>query len=363
MKLSIHSFRLPLSRPLTMLGHRYSSRSGILLGIEDDDGRVGWGEISPMPGLHRETLDDVRAVLKKQFRNIQALLSQPLSLSEYLNSLSPSLTVHKSIAYGLEMAFLNLFSQKTNQPIANLLSEDVLETVSINGLISIDQTNIDRSLEAVLQKPVRSLKLKVGQHAVEQDVERVRLVRSKLPAHISLRLDANCAWEYDEAMRFASGIEPDSIEYIEEPLRDNRQLARFFQDSGLPIALDESLLDQTPQNAELSDGIAAVILKPGYLGGFTECQAWGRLAKAAGAKCVVSCALQSGLGLHAAANLAAVLNDIDVPCGLGTFAWLAEDLIEPAFASIAGQMQVKISDTVHWQLRKDMISSGEGSHG
>ena len=52
-------FALPLTRTLRVGRIDLDTRTGGLIRLTTTDGRVGYGEVSPLPGLHRESLDDV----------------------------------------------------------------------------------------------------------------------------------------------------------------------------------------------------------------------------------------------------------------------------------------------------------------
>ena len=71
---SVRGFELPmLKKPTTTEGEAKETagtRRGHLLRVQLDDGRVGWGEASPLPGLHAESTEDAGA----QLRAMAALL-------------------------------------------------------------------------------------------------------------------------------------------------------------------------------------------------------------------------------------------------------------------------------------------------
>ena len=56
-------FSLHLREPLFSGAGPITRRKGILLALCDEDGRTGFGEISPLPGLHRESIAEVEGVL------------------------------------------------------------------------------------------------------------------------------------------------------------------------------------------------------------------------------------------------------------------------------------------------------------
>ena len=79
---------------------------------------------------------------------------------------------------------------------------------------------------------------------------------------MELRLDANRAWSLSDALEFAHGIAGVQIEYLEEPLQNPAALPAFHEHSGLSVALDETLLEQPPENFRDYRGVCAVVIKP-----------------------------------------------------------------------------------------------------
>ena len=97
----------------------------------------------------------------------------------------------------------------------------------------------------------------------------------------------------------------------------------------LPCALDESLLELTPDTLPSVSEIKAIVLKPTLLG-FEKAMQFARSATGLGMIPVVSSTFESGVGLDALVHMAACVNATDVPVGLDTLDWFEEDLlVEP----------------------------------
>src|SRR5690625_6028733 len=94
----------------------------------------------------------------------------------------------------------------------------------------------------------RCYKLKVGTQSIDAEIERVRRLRTLLPADVGLRLDANRAWSYGEAARFWDGVADLEIAYIEEPVRQWDVLLKLADSGVIAIAVDEVDRVIGPQN-------------------------------------------------------------------------------------------------------------------
>jgi O-succinylbenzoate synthase len=179
--------------------YRYRlARSGLLLQIGE-----GWGEIAPLPGFSRETLEEAEAEI----------------LAHLKTGAPPNLP---SVRFGLTCA---------------------LEPFSLEPLsVPLCALNTPR-------KGFTTLKLKLGPLSLEDAIE---LTRRYVGAY-KLRLDFNRAWTPSKVLDFTSHFSPSDFEYLEEPTDDLGALATSF-----PIASDES------QNYSLP--IKAAVVKPTIVG-------------------------------------------------------------------------------------------------
>jgi len=88
----------------------------------------------------------------------------------------------------------------------------------------------------------RTVKVKVAERGetLADDLARVSEVRRLLGPEGRIRLDANGAWNLDEAEHAIRALEQFDLEYVEQPCRDVVDLARL-RGGGVLIAADESV--------------------------------------------------------------------------------------------------------------------------
>lgn len=350
-RFDIIPYRLRLVKPLVMKGQTLQEREGLIIRLEDEDGFFGLGEIAPFPGLHHESMPAAAA----QVAEMQARLNgcripdNLLPLAHGFDGWLGEENLFPSVRFGLEMALLNLLADRAAQPLAALLNPQYRTTVSLNALFAGGREDLERDIPALAAEGYRAIKIKVGRHDLQTEVALVRRVRELAPA-MDIRLDANRAWSLPEALQFSRMLGDCRIEYLEEPLRDPSGLGAFYRETSLPLALDETLDGMLPNVFLPPSGTAALILKPGVIGGFERSFRWAALARRCRLKVVISSAFESGVGLAALANLAAVLNPDDVPCGLDTYKWLAEDVTSRPFRAVNGQVDVAAADRTARQL-------------
>jgi o-succinylbenzoic acid (OSB) synthetase len=334
-------YSLPLTEPLYLLGHEMHERTGLILRLHDEnDGtsvgdNYGEGEITPLTGMHPETLSEAET----QIRDYLSGNSLPVTCS---------VALFGSVNFGLDMALRTMF-QNPNVSKFHSLKETAGndhkpskidfkgQIFPVNGLAVGSGTVLEMECEELRNGGFKAVKLKVGRLTILQDIERVRLARKILGNEIALRLDANRAWEWEDALKFAEAVQDFNIEYCEEPLLDSNKLEKLHLQSGMPLALDETLWyaptpkSDTPAKHVSLSGIRALILKPSILGGWNNTKMWIEHAQKNGIHCVLSSCFESGLGLNWIAFMANELLSEKFTAGLDTSKWFEQDLIEPRF--------------------------------
>ncbi len=332
---SLYRYRLPLAKPLRLCGEEIRERVGLILAFGGPYG-TGYGDIAPLPGFSRETVDDAQAAVIRWAGLLGQLSKEPTEREESLAFLEAT----PSAQFGIECATFSFRHAIGSERSLGLYST-TRRTVSVNGLIggTGDSLADARRFHA---EGYRAVKVKVGQERVETDIGRVHAIRAVLPIDVMLRLDANRAWSWDEAMAFADGIRDVVIEYIEEPLAGPERLPEFATRSGLAVALDETVVEGCAANgwAARYAWASAFVLKPTLIGGIRRCERIANEALEFGIRPVVSACFESGAGIAALAHLASALTKEDIPVGLDTYDWLAADVLTRRFVIRGGQLDL-----------------------
>lgn len=177
----------------------------------------------------------------------------------------------------------------------------------------------------------RTAKVKVADpgRPLTDDIARVRAVRDALGPEGRVRIDANGAWNVDEAEHAIHALAEFDLEYAEQPCATVEELAELrtrVKYMGIPIAADESIRKADDPLAVARAGAAdLIVIKAQPLGGLTRAL---QIVVAAGLPAVVSSALDTAVGLSQGAALAAALPHLDYDCGLGTGALFVEDVAD-----------------------------------
>jgi O-succinylbenzoate synthase len=177
----------------------------------------------------------------------------------------------------------------------------------------------------------RTAKVKVAERGqtLADDVARVRAVRAEMGPEGRIRVDANGAWNVDEAEHAVHALGEYDLEYVEQPCATVAELAELrarVKYMGIPIAADESVRKSSDPLAVARAGAAdLLVVKAQPLGGITHAL---QIVTAAGLPVVVSSALDTAVGLSQGAVLAAALPELDYDCGLGTGSLFLDDVAD-----------------------------------
>jgi len=325
-RIGIRAWDLLLSRPLRIGGLELERRAGLLVIVDDGEGHAGIGETAPLPGLHTESFEEATAQLFELAGALEGAII-PEGCPALIGACETWLGdrgLYPSVRTGFEGAVLTLLADRAGTDLPHLLATSPNARVRINALLDGDAAVVLDSAARLAQSGYTALKIKVGRRDADGEAQLVRSVRALVGPAVTLRLDANRAWGLKAALEFAERVAPAAIEYLEEPLHEAGDLAAFVANSPVPVALDETLLDFSPQAPPPLRGVAALILKTSVLGGFERAMAWARLARRERLSAVVSAAFPSAVGLALDIACAAALGDETVH-GLGTSCAFAED--------------------------------------
>jgi O-succinylbenzoate synthase len=325
-RFDLYRYSLPFSRPLPLGGITLFQREGILLRLSGDDGSEGWGETAPLPGFSVESQSEAASQLRRLAgsmvgREVKEDWVDPYGeFGRELDRVAPS------VRFGFELAVWNLYAPSSGRTLPEVVTPFPRAVVPVNGLLAGSPAEVLVEARRKSDAGYRSIKLKIGTRTVAEDVALVRALGEGLGEDISLRLDANRLWDYEEAAEFVRGTAGVRFEYVEEPLADPERLPDFVGEFGVPVALDESLVGMEPEKLEAF--AVAFVLKPTLLGGISRTLRAAGRAHRLGVTPVISSAYESGVGTAALVALAAGIGDRPVAAGLDTYRMMAEDVLE-----------------------------------
>ncbi len=292
----------------------YTERRSWLVTVTDGD-RQGVGECAPLPQLSCDDCPDYQQVLRHCCDQIE----------QTGHFLPEVLRDRPSMLFGLETAILHL--QQGYRLFDTPFSRGE-EGITINGLVWMGCfEEMAERLEQKLEQGFRCVKLKIGAIRFDEELELVKRIRKRYShREVELRVDANGAFAFEEALYRMELLSQYAIHSIEQPIRAGQwsYMAELCRNSPLPIALDEELIgvNDKEQKRQMLNIIrpAYIVLKPSLHGGMMGTREWVDTARDMGIGSWMTSAMESNIGLDAIAQLAAAVygSAIRMPQGLGT---------------------------------------------
>lgn len=327
-------YSLPLSRPLFFQKEKISGREGFILKLIFTGGIQGFGEIAPLPGFSafglKECLENLREVCFRLMK--ENFYADSLGLENDFFVRLDKIFMSPEVRFGIETAVLNAFASQRQVPLSKFLSVDAVDKIVLNGLLSDLNEPWEEELERLLQKGYKLIKVKA-----EADVYKaIRCIRDVMKAvnnRAEVHVDVNRKWSFEDAVLFTKKIEDYNIKYVEEPFCDISRVEEFFRKTGMPVALDESLVSYGFDPRKPCKGIKFLVLKPSFLGGIRKVLRIIQDARISGIRAIISSSFESGIGLSTLAHLSAAAGE-DITAGLDTLKFFREDLLkEPQMIS------------------------------
>jgi len=251
--LEVWTYEIPMRIRFEHARAARDTSTGLLVRLTLSDGSAGWGEGIPRDYVTGETVDGAVGVIRRHYADRLAS-DAPLATVP----LEEDGAVHNAAWCACELAYLDALGWSRRQRVADMLAGQVglkphrlLRRVSaVLGSRPVDR--IRRALRLMRALSFRDYKLKVGpdpdgDEANLAEVNRQLgrgLRRRRGPTRRTLRVDANGAWDLEEAVRRAEMLARYHVLAVEQPLAKGREdaLAELRRRTRVPIMLDESLL-------------------------------------------------------------------------------------------------------------------------
>jgi len=305
-------FRYPIAEPITTSFGIMRDRPALFVRLRDDEGASGWGEVwcnFPICGAeHRARLISSTfepLALGRAVNEPAALFAELSQATEVLAIQSGELGPIAQCLSGIDIAAWDLAARRAGLPLwRHLGGTDPEISVYASG---INPKDSGAMATAKLAEGHRAFKVKVG-FGEERDLFNLEEVRSAIGPSHSLMVDANQAWEFEQAGRMAKLMERFGLAWVEEPLRADRPLQEWkalSRRSLVALAGGENVASEAAFGAVIASRALAYV-QPDLCkwGGISKCLPLARRIRSAG---LTYCphSLGGGLGLLASAHVLA----------------------------------------------------------
>ena len=292
MKASYFKHNLKFKIPGKTSRNVLSEKPSWFLLIENEN-KIGIGECSIIPGLSIDNIKNINLKLKQVCEKISSgKIIEDKEIEDY-----------PAIKFAIETALrdLNYFDEPFK--LFDSSFSNFNDSIRINGLVWMgDIEYMETQIRSKINYGFNCIKIKVGALDFESEFEMIKKIRKKyLEKDLEIRLDANGAFEKDNALEKLKRLSNFSIHSLEQPIKPNQwhEMAKLCQMSPIPIALDEELIKVSEKDVLLETvNPQFLIIKPSLLGGIEESNRWIDLAEKRNIKWWVTSALESNVGLN-----------------------------------------------------------------
>lgn len=310
---------VPLITPFKTALRTVNSVEDIIVIVETDSGKIGYGEAPPTGVITGDTTGAIigaindhikKSVVGMEIENIEAIMDK----------LNKSIVKNTSAKAGVDIAIFDLYGQLYNAPLYKLfggyrkeIETDI--TISVNSPEEMAKDSIK-----AINRGFSTLKIKVGVDDSSIDILRMKAIREAVGYDVNLRIDANQGWKPKEAIKTLRKMEDAglNIELVEQPVaaHDIEGLKLVTDNVDVPVMADESVF--SPMDAvkimqqRAADYINIKLMKTGGLNNAIKiCNA----AEIYGMECMLGCMLEAKISVTAAVHLAAakkIITKIDL---------------------------------------------------
>jgi L-alanine-DL-glutamate epimerase-like enolase superfamily enzyme len=332
LKLTVHRHSLRLREPLQTSFGEVSERELLAVSLTGEDGVTGYGEAAPMEPYDGVSIERVEQALDLYRMVVKG--ASGINGAEIVDVCRRVDDLPEAFA-AIDLALWDRAGRRAGRPVASLITDIPAGGVSVNATLSaIDRVGAGEQARRAVEEGFGCLKVKVG---VGDDAGRLAAVRALTGPEVALRIDANGAWDVEEAVASIEALASCGLELVEEPVHGLAAVREVRARVATRVSIDETAAEHGALTAGVADAVCLKISRCGGIGGLLAAAA---LVRASGAEPYVASTLDGPLGVAAGVHAAAALASRGpLPaCGLATLGMFAE--IANPLAPLRGEIAV-----------------------
>ena len=300
--ITLFPVRIALVEPFVISLGPLTHAENLFVRLRCDDGREGWGEASPFPTIHGETLAGATAI--GRFLAPLLIGSSPSETARATATMNRAIHGNYAIKSAFDMALHDLAAQKAGLPLYRFLGGTANRPLQTDYTVSLGPAEeMAAAARRIVERGFPVVKIKLGAGA-QEDIARVAAITAAIGPDIPLRLDANQGWSFAEATVALQGLAAFNVQHCEEPINryDWPLLPALRRQSTVPLMADESCwTDQDARRLTEVGAVDRINIKLSKSGGLYTA---GRIVETTTLPLQVGGFLESRLGFSAAAHFA-----------------------------------------------------------
>jgi len=284
--------RYEVKNPVSDSLHTYDAGCTMLTRVFTDEGITGYA--TTYFGRIKSGPDTVKIIIDKEMAPVligedpffaRKIRNKLWVVSEYYGTAG---VAHFAIS-ALDICIWDIIGKALGQPVCKILGgcRDRIPVYAMVGWYYKNEKEFIKQCTEAFEEGFKAVKLKVGKDSLEDDVMRIKAIKSELGSDFRIMVDANCAFDEIEAMRRGRAYEELGVYWFEEPmqpyLRDSH--VRLASALDIPIAIGENYYTRHQFYDVIKMG-AVDIVQPDNrrAGGVTEWMDIASISEAAGLK-------------------------------------------------------------------------------
>ena len=293
---------LPFQYPFTTSKGTKDCQKSLVVELTWGPGIKAYGE-APAIDYYNVTVEQMQSDLESKRKFIESFsFMDPKRFWHFLHHLFPA---NPFLVSALDMAGWDLYGKMKRKSLSDLWNRNANSSLQTDYTIGID--SIDMMLNKIEQHPAPIYKIKVG---TADDLEKLVQIRKRTNSVI--RIDANAAWSFDQALVNLPRLNQLQIELIEQPLsKENYEgTAALRKLTNIPIIADESCVGFSDIE-KCKDAFTGINIKLTKCSGITPALEMIKKAKQLGLTIMLGCMNESSIGTAALGHLSHMVDYLD----------------------------------------------------
>tara|TARA_A100001234_G_scaffold218236_1_gene226879 strand:- start:244 stop:1416 length:1173 start_codon:yes stop_codon:yes gene_type:complete len=221
-----HVLRYELDKELGYSQQYYKHRTAHLVEVETDEGITGWGECFGPGNIALANKYIVEKVIQPLIKGDDPLKKEYIWHKVY-NLLRDSGQKGMPIQAlsGIDIALWDILAKKSNLPLYQLLGGKTNDKIPVYGYgMMLQKKTVDELCELfkneasqIKENNFKAMKMKIGM-GPKEDLKLVSAVRDTIGSEFKLMVDANHAYNKNDALYVGKGLDEMNIYWFEEPV-------------------------------------------------------------------------------------------------------------------------------------------------
>ena len=221
-----HVLRYELDKELGYSQQYYKHRTAHLVEVETDEGITGWGECFGPGNIALANKYIVEKVIQPLIKGDDPLKKEYIWHKVY-NLLRDSGQKGMPIQAlsGIDIALWDILAKKSNLPLYQLIGGKTNDKIPVYGYgMMLQKKTVDELCELfkneasqIKDKNFKAMKMKIGM-GPKEDLKLVSAVRDTIGSEFKLMVDANHAYNKNDALYVGKGLDEMNIYWFEEPV-------------------------------------------------------------------------------------------------------------------------------------------------